>query len=98
MSEKRFVSFWGYAVEDKATAKKYSSDNIEELVDLINKLHDCYIKQGKLIFKLEEDLQYYKTKSARLEEELLSTRCWRFYANMFYILDSQMRSWEFGDK
>ena len=38
-------------------------------------IKQAYIKQGKLIFKLEEDLQYYKTKSARLEEELLSTRC-----------------------
>ena len=32
----RFKSFYGYAVEDTKTGKKYSDNNTEELVDLLN--------------------------------------------------------------
>ena len=40
MSEKRFESFYGYAVDDKATGKRYSDCNTEELVDLLNSLSE----------------------------------------------------------
>lgn len=48
--------------------------DLEDDVNMLNFLCDENEQLGQEIVHLKDDLQYYKTKSARLEEELLSTR------------------------
>ena len=78
MSEKRF-RFEKECTENFFTEKGVFYNNerpmgANEIIALLNSLNDDNEELRQEIVHLKDDLQYYKTKSGSLEEELLSTR------------------------